>query len=108
MSLSPHDKQFVESIADFRNKQMPTLKNITIKDAIERLKIAMIEDKQYALLWHQDIANHCYECIPIAKTNEQNRLDHKIANESATTFMKRFFDVETSKDMLLKDEDSNV
>lgn len=81
---------------------------ITIKDAMNRLKQAMIEEPDYAYGWHSNIAMACYDTLPIAKTNEHNRLDFKIANESATAFMKMCFDVETSKDMLLKDEDSNV
>lgn len=97
---------FARDIIDAdNNKQPQAIQSITIKDAMERLKQAMIEEPYYAHAWNRNIAQACYESMPIAKTNEQNRLDHKIANESATTFMKRFFGVETSKDMLLKDED---
>ena len=103
--MTNQDEQFVSAIADFRSE---AIKRITIKDAMDRLKQAMIEEPDYAYAWHANIAMACYDALPIAKTNKQNRLDHKIANESATTFMKRCFDVETSKDMLLKGNDNNV
>ena len=99
------DKQFVSAIADFRGEPIKTIKeSITIKDAMDRLKIAMIEEPDYAHTWHCNIAMACYDAMPIAKTNKQNRIDHEIANESATAFMKMCFDAETSNDMLSEDK----
>ena len=85
---------------------------ITIKDAMNRLKQAMIEEPYYAHAWNRNIAQACYESMDsqpwVSLTEKGISKRHKIANESATTFMKRFFDVETSKDMLLKDNNNNV
>ena len=104
--MTKQDKQFVNAIADFRGEP---IHNITINDAMNRLKQAMIEEPYYAHAWNRNIAQACYESMDsqpwVSLTEKGISKRHKIANESATTFMKRFFDVETSKDMLLKDED---
>ena len=71
---------------------------ITIEQAIKRLKQAMIEEPDYAHVWHCNIAMAFYD----SKTNGiKHDHAHRIGNDGASRFMSNCFGVVTSNDMLM-------
>lgn len=75
------------------------MKEITIEQAINRLKQAMIDEPDYAYGWHANIAMSVYdECT----TDISHDDAHRIGNDAASRFMKICFNAETSQDMLTK------
>jgi hypothetical protein len=72
-----------------------------IADAMAVIKKAMIDDGpselgSYAHGWHCHIAMACYDAIREGADNIPNEQALLIGNESASRFMKLFFDVETT------------
>jgi len=86
------------------------MSNITIEQAMDRLRKAMKDEPDYAYSWHANIAMACYDSVKIADQEAINHvddtLDHmeamRIGNEGASRFMKICFDAETSQDMMIK------
>ncbi len=75
---------------------------ITIEQAISRLKQAM-KDDNYAYGWHANIAMSCVDAM--METKEKVAFDsysdfHRAANDGASRFMRICFDAETSLHML--------
>ncbi len=70
------------------------------KQAIDTLKKAFKEDPDLAHSWHANIAMAFYDSMDENHTHHKDRM--LSGNEAASRFMKLFFDVETSKDMLFK------
>lgn len=60
-------------------------KTNTVKDAMDVLKKALLEDSDYAHSWHCNIACSVMD----------SGVDHEKSNEAASRFMKLAFDVET-------------
>ena len=82
------------------------MSEITIEQAMSRLKQAMIDEPDYAYGWHANIAMMSYDAIS-SKTYDapygfDHELAHRIGNDAASRFMKICFDAETSLDMLTK------
>lgn len=71
-----------------------------VSEAFEVLKEAMKNDPAYAYSWHANIAMAMYDEFPSVFWLPCDEKLHEIANEGATRFMKRAFDVETSRRML--------
>jgi hypothetical protein len=73
------------------------MEEITIEQAMTRLKKAMKDEPDYAYGWHANIAMSVYdEC-----TNDTSHQEsHRIGNAAASRFMKICFDAETSLHML--------
>ena len=91
------------------------MKDITIKQAMNRLKKAFKDEPDHAYGWHANIAMMCYDAI--LSNDLVNKMDldddskhymaHNIGNDSASRFMKICFNTETSLDMLeVKGSDS--
>ena len=81
------------------------MSNITIEQAMNRLKQAMKDEPDYAYGWHANIATSCLDAIK--DTKERLPLDsysdyHVASNEAASRFMRICFDAETSLHMLEK------
>ena len=77
------------------------MSNITIEQAMNRLKQAMVDEPDYAYGWHANIAMSVYdECT--ADTSHDDA--HRIGNAAATRFMSICFDTKTSLNMLLDKE----
>jgi len=72
---------------------------ITIKQAMDRLRKAFKDEPDYAHGWHCNIAMMCNDSV-MANTILDSGLAHQVGNDAATRFMKNCFDVETSNDML--------
>lgn len=78
---------------------------ITIEQAINRLKKAMQDGDDYTYGWHANIAMSCVDAMMEVK--EKVAFDsysdfHRAANEGASRFMKICFDADTSLHMLDK------
>ena len=71
---------------------------ITIKQAMDRLKKAFKDEPDYAHVWHCNIAMSCYDAINPNELDDEDA--HKVGNDAATRFMKICFDTDTSNDML--------
>ena len=75
-------------------------------EAFEVLRTALQDDEAFAYGWHANLAMAYFDCMPQHSDfwfpNGEPQM--KLANAAATVFMKRCFDVETSQDMLLKEE----
>ena len=74
---------------------------ITIEQAMERLKQAMIDEPDYAHVWHCNIAMSVYDEL-IRNEGKNHEFAHSKGNGSASRFMKICFNAETSNDMLTK------
>jgi hypothetical protein len=75
------------------------MSEITIEQAMNRLKKAMSDESDYAYGWHANIAMSVYDECPDDVVHADA---HKFGNDVATRFMKLCFDAETSLDMLSK------
>jgi len=75
------------------------MSDITIEQAINRLKQAMKDEPDYAHGWHCNIAVSVYDATT---TDIDVGEAHRLGNDAASRFMKLCFDAETSNDMLLK------
>ena len=71
---------------------------ITIKQAMDRLRKAFKDEPDYAHGWHYNVAMACYDAVNPSELDEGDA--HNIGNDAATRFMKNCFDVDTSNDML--------
>ena len=71
---------------------------ITIEQAMTRLKQAMIDAPDYAYGWHANIAMSVYD----SSDGICHDHAHTLGNDAASRFMKICFDAETSLDMLTK------
>ena len=78
---------------------------ITVREAMSVLKHEMINDNpsekgSLAHSWHDNIAMACFDASEDAELNRNHESDsldhHAIANDAASRFMKRLFNVETS------------
>ena len=79
---------------DIMNKQEEVAKAFdTIKEAIQT-------DDSYAYAWHANIAMAYIDSMPESFWMPDKSGFHKIANEAATAFMSRCWEVKTSADML--------
>ena len=71
--------------------------NISVADAMARLRLAMVEDGNepgsYAHSWHCNIAMMCYDAMMQSYGDGHDH--HAIANDAASRFMKMAFQVET-------------
>lgn len=67
---------------------------------IDRLKLQMQEDSDYAHSWHCNVAMAIYDSFIDDKMNEG--MLHRLSNKAASRFMKSAFGVETSGGMLAK------
>tara|TARA_B110000977_G_C11041451_1_gene479040 strand:- start:1110 stop:1580 length:471 start_codon:yes stop_codon:yes gene_type:complete len=81
----------------------PAVADVTIGQAMGRLKQAMKDESDYAYGFHSNIAMMCYDSIREAADNIPHEQALLIGNDGASRFMKIAFDAETSQDMLLKE-----
>jgi hypothetical protein len=73
------------------------MEEITIEQAMIRLKKAMKDEPYYAYAWHANIAMSVYdECTNDISHHES----HRLGNDAASRFMKICFGAETSLHML--------
>ena len=72
--------------------------DITIKQAMNRLKQAMKDEPDYAYSWHANIAMSVYD----SSDGICHDHAHTLGNDAASRFMKLYFDAETSLHMLEK------
>ncbi len=75
-----------------------------VGEAFAILKAAMHADPSYAYGWHANIAMALYDNMPQTFWMPDKSEYHKITNDAASNFMMRAFEVETSVDMLIKEE----
>ena len=75
-----------------------------VGDAFAIIRVAMKKDPAYAYAWHSNIAMAFMDNMPETFWMPDRSEHHKIANEAATSFMSRCWDVKTSATML---EDKN-
>ena len=75
-------------------------KQLEVAKAFNTLKEAIQSDNSYAYGWHANIAMACMDSMPETFWMPDKSGYHKIANEAATAFMSRCWDVKTSADML--------
>ena len=71
-----------------------------VSEAFAILKAAIKEDGSFAYSWHANIAMAMYDAMPETFWMPDRSKHHEIANNAATTFMARCWDVDTSADML--------
>lgn len=74
-------------------------KDITIKMAMDRLKIALKDDDDYAHTWHCNLAMSIFDSIP-SNDLMNEECSHTISNHAARRFIKMVFNINTSNDML--------
>lgn len=65
-----------------------------IEDAVDTLQKAFEADPDFAHTWHCNVAMACFDSIPLVEYGHEKV--HEFANEAASRFMKKAFDVETS------------
>jgi len=83
--------------------KVPSLPDVGEAFAILRKEIQ--NDPSYAYGWHANIAMAMFDVMPETFWMPDKSKYKKFANEGASAFMKRVFDVETSQDMLLNEKD---
>jgi hypothetical protein len=88
--------------AEFEDRA-PAVADVTIGQAMRRLKQAMKDEPDCAYGFHSNIAMMCYDSIREAAENVPHEQALLIGNDAASRFMKIAFDAKTSHDMLLKE-----
>jgi len=68
----------------------------TIKDAINRLKIAFEEDTDYAHTWFANLAMSTYDALPVVTADSGDQVDQvRISRDAASRFMRTLFGYKT-------------
>jgi len=80
-----------------------------VEDAMNALKQAIRDDPSYAYAWHANIAMAMYDAMPTEVFWMPSRERYmEIANDGASRFMGLCFDVHTSQDMLLTENQDDT
>jgi hypothetical protein len=78
--------------------------SVEIAKAMAILRMALEEDKECAYAWHANLAM-CFEDELMQNKSSDARV---LCNDAASRCMKLLFDVETSRNMLLDESESEA